>query len=212
MSSADTVTAPVSAHVFLLGDNTDTVETLTRSFQEQGVAQSALRSACHLSGAALQALNHEIATVTEGLLKLDLGDMLISGWRKYTELSKAAHRTLASPGCEEIVVLATHRVASTHHPSVEVLIDGVKVHTFVFELKVIFDLNGVIAVVRQGNLVALRAGECVVTATLTLQGATLELSRKGHLNLPLAIRLHRPLPLTRKDRYPAAPTLVSQAS
>jgi hypothetical protein len=210
--SSDTVTAPVSAHVFLLGDNTDTVEALTHSFQEQGVAQSALRGACHLTGAALDALNHEIATITEGLLKLDLGDMLISGWRKYTELSKAAQRTLASPGSEELVVLATHRVVSTHYPSVEVLIDGVKVHTFVFELKVIFDLNGVIAVIRQGNLVALRTGECVVTATLTLQGTRLELSRKGHLNLPLAIRLHQPLPLTRKNRYPATPTLVSQAS
>jgi hypothetical protein len=210
--SSDTVTAPVSAHVFLLGDNTDTVEALTHSFQEQGVAQSALRGACHLTGAALDAVNQEIATVTEGLLKLDLGDMLISGWRKYTELSKAAQRTLASPGSEELVVLATHRVVSTHYPSVEVLIDGVKVHTFVFELKVIFDLNGVIAVIRQGNLVALRTGECVVTATLTLQGTRLELSRKGHLNLPLAIRLHQPLPLTRKNRYPATPTLVSQAS
>jgi hypothetical protein len=210
--SSDTVTGPVSAHIFLLGDNTDTVDVLTRSFRERGVAQSALHGVCHLSGSAVQALNHEVATVTEGLLKLDLGEMLISGWRKYSELSKAAHRTLASPGSEEIVVLATHRVVSTHHPSVEALIDGVKVHTFVFELKVIFDLNGVTAVIRQGNLVALRAGQCLVTATLTLQGTTLELSRKGHLNLPLAVQLHQPIPLTRKDRYPAEPTLVSQAS
>ena len=210
--SSDTVTAPISAHVFLLGDHTDTIDALTRSFQQQGVAQSALRGACHLTGAALDAVNHDIATITEGLLKLDLGDMLISGWRKYTELGKAAHRTLASPGSEELVVLATHQVISTHHPSVEVLIDGIKVHTFVFELKVIFDLNGVTAVIRQGNLVALRTGECVVTATLTLQGTRLELSRKAHLNLRLALRLHRPIPLTRKDRYPATPTLLSQAS
>jgi hypothetical protein len=208
----DTVTTPVSTHTFLLGDNTDTVEVLTHSFQEQGLVQSALRGLCHLSSAALHALNQEIATITEGLLKLDLGDMLISGWRKYTELSKAAYRTLASPGSEELVVLATHRVVSTHQPSVEVLIDGVKAHTFVFELKVIFDLNGVTAVVQQGNLVALRSGECVVTATLTLQGTTWELSRKGQLNLPLALRLHRPIPLTRKDHHPTTPTLISQAS
>lgn len=110
------------------------------------------------------------------------------------------------------MVLATHRVVSTHHPSVEVLIDGVKVHSFIFELKVIFNLDGVTAVVRQGNLVALRAGQRVVTATLTLQ-TTLELSRKGQLNLPSAIRTSpAPIPLTRKDRYPAEPMLVSQAS
>lgn len=36
----------------------------------------------------------------------------------------------------------------------------------VFELKVEFDLDGVVVVVRRGDLVALRCGECVVTARL----------------------------------------------
>jgi len=152
--SSDTFTGPISAQIFLLGDGTDTVDALTRSFHERGVAQSALHGLCHLSGSALQSLNQEIATIINGLLKLDLGDMLISGWRKYTELTKAAQRTLASPDSEELVVLATHRVVPIHHPSVKVLIDGVNVHTFVFELKVVFDLNGVTAVIRQGNLEA----------------------------------------------------------
>lgn len=197
MSSVD-LAQPLSARVFLLGDATDTVEALTRSFNECGVAQSAIQGLRSLSASALQAVNHEIATVADGLLKLDLGDVLVSGWRKYTELTKAAERTLATPGSEELVVLATHRVVSTHHPSVELLVDGAKVHTFVFELKVVFDLNGVTAVLRQGDLVALRGGECVVTATLTLEGTPLELSRKGRINLPLLVQLHRPIPLARQ--------------
>lgn len=202
--NSDNLAGPVSARVFLLGDDTDTVEVLSRSFSERGLAQSALRGLCSLSGSALQAVNHEIATVADGLLNLDLGDVLLSGWHKYIELTKAAERTLASPGSEEVVVLATHRVVSTHHPSVELLIDGVKAHTFVLELKVVFDLSGVTAVLRQGNLVTLRAGECVVTATLTLEGTSLQLSRKGRINLPLALQLHRPIPLTRQGRHQPA--------
>jgi hypothetical protein len=207
VSSSTEHPGPLSVRVFLLGDATgaDTVEVLTHSLSEQGMTQSAIYGLHSLSGSALQAVNHEIAAVADGLLNLDLGNVLISGWCKYTDLTKAAERTLAAPGSEEVVVLATHRVVSTHHPSIELLIDGVKVHTFVFEVKVVFDLNGVAAVLRRGELVALRGGECVVTATLTLEGTPLELSRKGRIDLALVIPLHRPIPLARQARHtPAA--------
>jgi hypothetical protein len=206
VNSAD-LTEPLSARVFLLGDTTDTVELLARSLNEQGLSPSTIQGLRKLSGAALQAVNHEIATVAGGLLNLDLGDVLMSGWRKYTNLTEAAERTLASPGSEEIVALATHRVSSTHHPSVELLVDGIKVHTFVFELNVVFDLTGVAAVLRRGNLVALRGGECVVTATLTLEGTPLELSRKGRIDLALVVALHRPIPLVRQGRHTPASRL-----
>lgn len=213
MSSAD-VTEPLSARVFLLGDDpdVDTVEVIARSLSECGVAQSAIQGLRGLSISALQAVNREVATVADGLLNLDLGDVLLSGWRKYTDLTKAAERTLASPGSEEVVVLATHRVDSTHHPSVDLLVDGVKVHTFVFELKVVFDLNGVAAVVRLGALVALRGGECVVTATLTLEGTSLELSAKGRIDLALIVPLRWPIPLARQGHHPPMARLDHPAS
>lgn len=199
MSSTD-VTAPVSARLFLLGDDTgaDTAEVLARPLEESGVAGSAIQGLRGLSTSALQAVHRQVATVTNGLLNLDFGNLLVSGWRKYTDLTKAAKRTLVSLNSEEIVVLATHRVVSTHQPSVDLIVDGVKVHTMVFELKVEFDLNVVVAVVRRGDLVALRCGECVVTATLTLQGTSLKRSRKSRIDLPLAVRLNPAIPLTRQ--------------
>jgi hypothetical protein len=197
------VTGPLSVRVFLLGadEGADTAEVLARSLRECDVNQSAIQGLSGLSTSALQAVNREVATVTNGLLGLDLGDVLLSGWRKYTDLTKAAERTLMSPGSEEVVVLATHRVISTHHPSIDLLIDGAKVRTFVFELKVEFDLNGVVAVVRQGDLFALRCGECVVTATLTLEKTSLKLSRKGRIDLALIVQLHPPIPLARRGDY-----------
>jgi hypothetical protein len=208
MSSAD-VTGPLSVRAFLLGEATgaDTAEVLARSLRECGVARSAIHGLRGLSVSALQAVHREVATVADGLLNLDLGDILLSGWRKYTDLTKAAERTLASPGSEEVVVLATHRVVSTHRPSVDLIVDGAKVHTFIFELKVEFDLKGVVAVVRQGDLVALRCGECMVTATLTLEGTSLELSRKGRIDLALVVRLHPPIPLARQGHHPLVPGL-----
>ncbi|MGH3873057.1 MAG: hypothetical protein ACRDSR_16385 [Pseudonocardiaceae bacterium] len=198
------VAESLSARMFLLGVHAgaDTVEVLDRSLRRNGVARSAIQSLHSLSVSALRAVHQEVATVTDALLELDLGSILLAGWRKYADLTKAAERTLASPDIEEIVVLATHRVVSTHHPSVDLIVNGSKIHTFVFELKLEFNLDGVVAVVRQGGLVVLRGGECVLTATLTLEGTSLELSRKGRIDLALAVRLHPPILLARQDHHP----------
>lgn len=199
MSSAN-LTESLSARTFLLGDAVaDTGEVLARSLSEHGAPQSAIRGLGGLSAAALQVVNREVATVADGLLNLDLGTLLITGWRKYTDLTKAAERTLVRPDSEELVVLAKHRIVSTHHPSVDLIVDEAKTHTFIFKLTVVFDLNAVAAVVRRGELVALRGGECVVTATLTLEATPLELTRKGSIDLGLAVPLRRPIPLAQRD-------------
>jgi hypothetical protein len=206
MSAVD-LAEPLSARMFVLSDapGADTAKTLAHSLSECDLPQGVTQRLGELSTSVLQAVHHEIATVADGLLNLDLGDLLLSGWRKYTALTQAAQRTLANPGTEEIVVLATHRVVSTHHPTLDLTVDGIKIHTFAFELKAVFDLNGVAAVLRQGELVALRGGECVLTATLTLEGTPLELSQKRRIDLALVIPLHRPIPLTRQHHHPPKP-------
>jgi hypothetical protein len=203
VSSAD-LTAPLSARTFLLGEDAgvDTAEVLARSLSESNVTQSAIQGLCGLPVSVLQTVDREVATVADGLLDVGLGDILSSGWSTYSDLTNAAKRTLASPASEEVVVLTTHSVVSTHHPSVDLIVDGVKVHTFVFELKVELNLSGIVAVVQRGNLVALRGGECVVTATLTVEGTPLELSREGRIDLALFVRLHLPIPLTWEGHHP----------
>ena len=202
MSSAS-LTEPLSARTFLLGETTDnTADVLAQSLREQGVLQSPIRGLGGLSASAWQAVHQEIATVVDGLLNLDLGDLLIAGWCKYSDLTKAAKRTLVSPGSEEIVALATHRIVSTHHPSVDLIVNEAKAHTLKFGLSVVFDLTGVAAVVRRGDLVALRGGKCVVTATLKLEKTLLELTRKASIDLHLVVPLRRPIPLAHQACHP----------
>jgi hypothetical protein len=191
--SSTSITEPLSARTFLLGDTAaNTADVLAQSLSEHGVVQSSIRGLGGLSASAWQAVHQETAAVVDGLLNLHLGDLLISGWCKYTDLTKAATRTLASPGSEEIVALATHRIVSTHHPSVDLSV----------KLTVAFDLTGVAAVVRRGDLVALRGGKCVVTATLKLEGTPLELTRKASIDLHLIVPLRRPIPLAHQACHP----------
>jgi hypothetical protein len=206
--SSPTVTEPLMARTFLFGDTGDnTADVLAQSLNDQGVPQSPTQGLGSLSASAWQAIRQEIATVVDGLLNLDFGDMVIAGWCKYTDLTKAAHRTLASPGSEEIVALATHRIVSTHHPSVDLVVDEAKAHTFKFELSVVFDITGVAAVVRQGNLVALRGGKCTVSATLKLEKTPLEITRKTNIDLHLVVPLRRPISLAHQTRHPPMPRL-----
>jgi hypothetical protein len=201
--SSTSITEPLSARTFLLGDTAaNTADVLAQSLSEHGVVQSSIRGLGGLSASAWQAVHQETAAVVDGLLNLHLGDLLISGWCKYTDLTKAATRTLASPGSEEIVALATHRIVSTHHPSVDLIVNEAKAHTLKFELTVAFDLTGVAAVVRRGDLVALRGGKCVVTATLKLEGTPLELTRKASIDLHLIVPLRRPIPLAHQACHP----------
>lgn len=147
-----------------------------------------------LAGSALGLVDEEIGRVAEGLLDVDLGDALVAGWQKYAALVEAGRRTLATPGSEEVVVLARHRVRSSYRPSVDLLVDGVKVNSFEFDLQVVFDLEGVSAVVSTGRLTALRGGRCEVRAALTLEGARLA-ERRHEVDLALIVPLSRPIPL-----------------
>jgi hypothetical protein len=185
----------VTARSFLLGDSGDA--SLGRKLTEQGVARSTLSGLRRLSAAALHTVDQEIGAVASGLLELDLGDMLLAGWRKHAALTDAARRTLAAPASEEVLELATHRITSAYRPRVDVFVDNQKITTVEFDLTTVFDLTGLAAVVKAGDLVALRSGECLVTATLRLGDARLA-ERREKLDLVQRIRLDPPISLIDK--------------
>jgi hypothetical protein len=171
-----TITAaePLTARGFLLGHAIDdSTEALARAMCDRDVARAALRGVRRLSAPALAAVDCRIAAVTARLLDVRLGDALASAWRSYAALAGAAERTFAVPASEEVVVLARHRVTWTCEPQLDLLVDGTKVATLDFRLALAFVLDGVVAVVRLGDLVALRGGECTITASLALHGQTL---------------------------------------
>jgi hypothetical protein len=180
---------------FLLGDSGDT--SLSRKLTEQGVARSALGGQRRLSAVALHTVDQEIGAVASGLLELDLGDILLAGWRKYGALTDAARRTLAAHATEEVLQLATHRITSVYRPQVDLFVDDQKITTVEFDLTMVFDLTGLAAVVKAGNLIALQSGECLVTATLSLEGARLA-ERRAKLDLAQELRLDPPISLIDK--------------
>jgi hypothetical protein len=136
------------------------------------------------------------------LLDLDLGDVLVGGWRQHGQLTESARRTVGVAESEDVVVLATHRVTCSHRPQVDLLVDGVRIHRFEFDLAMAFEVDGLSAVVQSGALVALHGGECQVSGALRVDGATL-VERHGSLDARLVVTLHHPVPLV-ATRQPGA--------
>lgn len=186
MTTAAT-THPFTVSAFLFGEDQDTQQALTQALHEHGVLGSTGTALELVSEAGREAAADQVAVVANGLLDLDLGDLVVAGWRKQGQLAAAAERTAANPGTSEVVELATHRVSSAHHPSVELLVNDVQVATVTFDLEVEFVVKALVVTVRDGHLVSLHTGACDVAATLAAEGIQLA-SHRAHFELPLVVR------------------------
>jgi hypothetical protein len=150
------------------GDADRGARALKRGLGQAKTGERALESAGGLSTVTFRLADERVTEALGGQLSTDVGRMVLDGWLKYRELVAAAERTRAAPGQPEDVVLAAHEIASTYRPSVDVLIDGSLVTTLTFELTVSVELRGVIAVVERGRLTAIRAGDVVAAARISL--------------------------------------------
>ena len=182
-------THPFTVSGFLFGEDQDTEQALAQALHEHGVLGPMSTTLELVSQAGREAAGNQVAVVADGLLDLDLGDLVVAGWRKQGQLAAAAERTAANPGSSEVVELATHRISSAHHPSVELLVNDVHVATVTFDLEVEFVVKALVVTVRDGHVVSLHAGACDVAATLAAEGIRLA-SRRAHFELPLVVRCY----------------------
>jgi hypothetical protein len=181
-----TTAQPLTTSAFLFDDE-DTGPALARALDEHGVLGSLDNALGLMAQTTREAAGDQVAAVANGVLALDLGDLVIAGWRKQGQLAAAAERTAATPGTSELVELATHRVSSVHHPYVELLVNDVRVTTVNFELDLQFEIKALVATVRDGHLVSLHSGDCDLSATLTAENIRLA-SRRQQFSLPVLVR------------------------
>jgi hypothetical protein len=155
------------------GDPARADERLERGLAQADTAERALSSVGAFGAATFRLLDRRVVEALHGPLAVELGGWLLEGWRKFQELAAAAERTRDNPGPSEDVVLVDHEITSIHHPTVDVIVNGSVVTTLTFELTVTLELRGVVAVVREGRLTAIRCGDVLAGARLALEGREL---------------------------------------
>jgi hypothetical protein len=178
----------------LFGDAPRTpIDAVTESLHEHGTVRALTPGV-----PGLAAVEREVANAMDGLLSLNLGDLAAAGWTKYDALRQAAKRTRDAPKTEEVVALATHKIESTHHPCVELHLDGTSIGTIEMTLEITFTMAGVLAVVKQARLTAIKSGNCTVAGSLTVAG--FEVAKKQRkFDLPGAVRLRHGIALLEDD-------------
>ena len=192
----------ITAADLLFGSNEKAQEALTRHVMADGRAFA--RSLVHLPRVTREAAVREAAVAAAGLLKVDLIEVLVSGWREHHDVFSAARRTLDTPGSKELVGLAPHRISTMQQPAVGILLDGKRVHTLQLGLSILFEITGLVAGISHGRLAAVHAGRGHVGVALTIHEIEV-LTKRTHLELPGHAGLRRGFRLLPASHYPDEP-------
>jgi hypothetical protein len=188
----------ITAADLLFGSTEDAHEALARHVMS---ARTMARAFARLPRVTREAAVHEAAVAAVGLLKVDLMEVLVTGWREHRDIFSAARRTLDMPGSKELVGLAPHRITTVQQPAVSILVDGHRVHTLQLGLSIFFEVTGLVAGIHAGRLAAIHAGRGDVGVALTVHELEV-LTKRSHLELPGVKSLKRGFRLLPASEYP----------
>lgn len=192
--------APVTACVVAFGDVANAATALAGAISSEQVARTVHPVLRDLPAAARNTAIREAGAVGAELLDLDLGGLVVAGWRKYAALTQAARRTLDTPGREEIVNVVTHRISVASQPNVELLVNEVRAALINMDVRLEFEVTALTAVIRSGRLVALGSGRCETTASVAVEDVEVA-TRTAEFDLRLLVAVGDGIPLL----PPAAP-------
>jgi len=189
----------ITAVDLLFGSGEDAHEALARHVMSAG--RTTARAFVRLPRVTREAAVREAAVAAVGLLKVDLMEVLVTGWREHRDIFSAARRTLDMPGSKELVGLAPHRITTVQQPAVGILVDGHRVHTLQLGLSIFFEVTGLVAGIHAGRLAAIHAGRGDLGVALTIHELEV-LTRRSHLELPGVKSLNRGFRLLPASAYP----------
>jgi hypothetical protein len=189
----------ITAADLLFGSGEDAHEALARHVMSAG--RTTARAFVRLPRVTREAAVREAAVAAVGLLKVDLMEVLVTGWREHRDIFSAARRTLDMPGSKELVGLAPHRITTVQQPAVGILVDGHRVHTLQLGLSIFFEVTGLVAGIHAGRLAAIHAGRGDLGVALTVHELEV-LTRRSHLELPGVKSLNRGFRLLPASAYP----------
>ena len=125
----------------LFGPDTDAANALASAILQIDGDQNLGRALAQFPEMTRKAAAQEAAIAAAALLKVDLADVLVRGWREHRDIVSAARRTLAAPGSTELVSMPTHEITLEQRPSISILVDGQRVATLQLGLSIVFNVN-----------------------------------------------------------------------
>ena len=114
-----------------------------------------------------------VAARIPDLLRLDLGVIIVGGWKKMAELRRYTDRAKYPPDEGVLVEVTQHTVTSTHKPSLDIVVNDQKVDTVAFELKLTITIDGAVLTIRDGKILAMSPRRARLGGELKCEGYTI---------------------------------------
>ncbi len=146
-------------------------------------------------GAIGGALNRAVMSA----LEIALDDVLGQAWSGWKEMREYADPERTPPDDINVVPVSNHTIESVHEPSVDVVVRGVKVHSFAFNVATRIDVKGVNLVVQRGMIQEIRLASLKIGGSIKLHDRTLLEKDVAKVEVPGVMRLENPIPILSQD-------------
>jgi hypothetical protein len=159
--------------------------------QTRATDEARVRPLRTLSAVARRALVEEIEAKLRMVMNETLVDLILGGWRAHTAITQAIQKSRGEPGVNQIVALCSHTITANSQHNLDIEVDAVPLMTLSAQLVVRLQLYDAVAVVRDGQLVAVRSGQAKADGTVTVDGVQVA---QRTLTFPLTaeLALHSP--------------------
>ena len=143
-----------------------------------------------------------IATKLPDLLGIDVGKVLVGGWKKSEELRRYADPEQYPPDETMLVELIQHSIRSSHAPHLDFMSRDTQVSRIDFELDMKLDVDGAVLTIRDGQIWALSVGTCVASGELTCEGHSIIKKKAEPIEIPGTYELAQPVQIAPPPEFP----------
>lgn len=98
-------------------------------------------------------------------LDLDLGKILVGGWKKHREVVSYRDKTSPGEGYHE-VTLTEHTIESTHNPTIQPVIGDLELPELQFDITLELNIEGVLLYIREARIMKAAPGLCTGSGTI----------------------------------------------
>jgi hypothetical protein len=127
-------------------------------------------------------------------LDLEIGNLLVAGYRKHREIVSYRDRG-APPEGFYTVTLLEHSLTSTHRPTVQPVFNQVPLAKLAFDVTLKLTLKGGKLFIRDGMIAKMTTGEVLGSGKIEFEGISLIEKQTAAYDLPGSIPFEPPIPI-----------------
>ena len=128
-------------------------------------------------------------------LDIALDDILGQAWSGWHDMRVYADPKQTPPDDVNVVPITNHTIESEYEPEIDVVVQGVPVHTFKFNVSATLDVQGGDLVVQRGAIQEIRLASLKLGGEIKLGDRTLLKKNVADVTVPGVMRPKKPIPI-----------------